>query len=300
MEHHTNIEILDAFMDHLEHVQRRSPQTVRTYRYTLNYWLNWLGDRGLSEVRPQDVEDWARRQRRKDATPSAHTMRREIVVVRTFHQWAAERGYGAAMVLSAHAPTVKGRTPKPIADSLWLKVWRSDLEDGDRLVLGLGFFCGLRRIEIVTLRPENVDVEAGTMRFIRKGGSPEPIEYRLMGRWLDRMEVGEGYDDWLDIFESTVPHRAALGADLVWWEAIGCSSADSERLARHLRAALKAVDLPGDAFTLHQLRHSCATNLLRADCPKELIRDALSHSSWDITSMYAKTSGQMARELEKR
>jgi integrase len=305
--HTMNQDTLDAFMDHLEHVQRRSPQTVRTYRYTLNYWLDWLGDRPLSEVRPHDVEDWSRRERRPSRRnaggqrrPAANTMRREIVVVRTFHQWAAERGFEAATLLSAHAPSVKRRSPKPIPDELWLRLWRSELFGSDRMMFGLGYFCGLRRIEMVTLHPHDVDLEVGEMTFIRKGGSPEPVEYRLMGRWLDDLPVREGFTDWLDIFESTVQARQALNAHSVWWESIDFPSADSERLARRLRAALKAVDLPPDAFTLHQLRHSCATNLLRGDCPPHLIRDSLSHASYETTSMYAKTSGQMARELRKR
>jgi site-specific recombinase XerD len=298
--HTMNDTALDAFMHHLEHVQRRSRQTVRTYRYTLNYWLAWLGDRPISDVRPEDVELWAQRERRGGKTPSAHTMRREIVVARTFHQWAAERDYGAAMLLSAHAPSVKRRAPKPINDATWLKLWRSDLCESDRMMFGLGYFCGLRRVELVTLRPQDVNVPAGEMRFIRKGGSPEPIEYRLMGSWLRDLPIGEGFDDWLELFESTVGTRQLLGANNVWWESIDWPSADSERLARRLRAALRAVNLPPNAFTLHQLRHSCATNLMRGGCPMELIRDAMSHSSFDITSMYAKTSGQMARELTKR
>lgn len=291
---------LGAFMHHLEHVQRRSAQTVRTYRYTLHYWLKWLGNTSLSEVRPEMVEKWAGRKRRGGKIPSAHTMRREVVIVRTFHQWAAERGFEASTVISAHAPTVKGRTPKPISEELWHSVWTSDLDESDRLFLGLGYFCGLRRIEMVTLRPEEVDLQSGTMRFYRKGGSPEPVSYRAMVGWLEGLPAHEGGEEWLDLFEATVRRRQELGANLVWWDAIGAPSADSERMARRLRKALTATGHPSDAFTLHQLRHSAATNLMRAGCPPELIRDQLSHSSWNVTSMYARTSGLMEQALEKK
>jgi site-specific recombinase XerD len=295
-----NTQVLEAFLDHLEHVQRRQMQTVRTYRYTLNYWLDWLGDKSLEDVRPADVEDWSRRQRRTGNGPSAHTMRREIVVVRTFHQWAAERGYGAAMVRSAHAPSVRGRTPRPIDDETWLRLWRSDLDPIDRMLFGLGYFAGLRRVEVVTLRPQDVSPEEGMMTFIRKGGSPEPIEYLAMGEWIRPLPTSEGFDDWVEILHGQVESRRKLGANLLWWDTIGWVPADSERLARHLRAALRAAGMPPGTFTLHQLRHSCATNLMRAGCPPELIRDALSHSSWDVTSHYVKTSGQMAKALERK
>jgi integrase/recombinase XerD len=295
-----NERTVEEFITHLETIQRRRPQTVRTYAYTLKHWIEHLADKPLSDVRPTDVEDWAARPRFGDKQPSASTMRREVVVVRVFQQWAHERGHGASTVRSAHAPSAPSRSPKPVDDADWLQLWRTDLDDTMRLVLGLGYYAGLRRGEIVTLRPEDVTPETGTMRFIRKGGSPEPVEYRAMGQWLRGMEIHEGFDDWCDIVDATWEARTALGANLLWWEGIGAQAADSERLARRLRTALVAADLDGSQITLHRLRHSAATNLVRAGCPPELIRDALSHSSWDITSRYAKTSGQMERSLLQR
>jgi len=293
----TNQWVLDKYMEHLETVQRRRPQTVRTYRYTLKHWVDCLKDKPLSEVRPTDVEDWAARPRRSNKRPSANTMHREVVVVRVFQQWAHERGYGASTVRSAHAPSVPSRSPKPVDDDLWLHFWQSDLSDTDRMCFGLGYFAGLRRGEIVSIEPGQVDTKTGTMRFIRKGGSPEPVEYLAMGQWLEGMAVHEGFDNWARIVSEQVERRLELGANLLWWEGIGDQAADSERLARRLRAALVAANLDDKRMTLHQFRHSAATNLVRSGCPPELIRDALSHSSWDVTSRYAKTSGQMQREL---
>jgi integrase/recombinase XerD len=295
-----NQQTVEAFIEHLTDVQRRRPQTVRTYAYTLKHWIEHLADKPLSDVRPTDVEDWAARPRRSNDKPSASTMRREVVVVRVFQQWAHERGHGAATVRSAHAPSAPSRSPKPVDDADWLKVWRSDLRESDRLVLGLGYYAGLRRGEIVTLRPEDVTPETGTMRFIRKGGSPEPVEYKAMGQWLEGMEIHEGFDDWCSIVTEQVDRRLELGANLLWWEGIGEQAADSERLARRMRTMNETAGLDATQITLHRLRHSAATNLVRAGCPPELIRDALSHSSWDITSRYAKTSGQMERALNQR
>lgn len=296
----SNSQVLDEYIDHLERVQRRRPQTVRTYRYTLKEWVKCLNDKPLSDVRPTDVEDWASRPRRTNQPPSANTMHREVVVVRVFQQWAHERGYGASTVRSAHAPSVPSRSPKPVDDDMWLQLWRTELSDTDRMCFGLGYFAGLRRGEIVSIEPGQVDTNTGTMRFIRKGGSPEPVEYKAMGNWLDGMPVHEGFDRWCDIVEQQVACRLELGANLLWWEGIGDQSSDSERLARRLRAALVKSGLSRGAMSLHQLRHSAATNLVRSGCPPELIRDALSHSSWDVTSRYAKTSGQMERELNMR
>lgn len=300
---HTNQQVVDAFINHLESTQRRSTETVRTYRYVLRSYIEFLGDRRLDAVRPHHVEDWAARIRLvsgSERKPSTSTMRREIVVCRRFHQWANERDYGASSISSAFAPAAPDRSPKPAANADWLQLWRSDLTDSNRLVFGLGYWAGLRRREIVTLKPSDVELENGIMRFVRKGGSPEPIEYKAMGAWLVGMEIHEGFDRWLEIVDAAVTNRRNLNANLLWWEAISDPSPDCERLARRLRASLREAGLDRGQFTLHQLRHSAATNLYRSGCPPELIRDALSHSSWNTTSRYAKTSGQMARALERR
>ena len=112
--HTMNTTALEAFMDHLEHTQRRSMQTVRTYRYTLNYWMKWLDEKGIDDVQPEDVEAWARRERRGGKRPSAHTMRREIVIVRTFQR-----------LLSPLTRSSSMRRANSLSTPLWLDQMRT-------------------------------------------------------------------------------------------------------------------------------------------------------------------------------
>lgn len=229
-----NNETFVAYMQHAENIQRRQPHTIRTYRYTLTEWLEFLGDKSMRDVRPHDLEQWAARIRRTGSTPAAATMRREIVVVRNFHQWAFERDFPAAPLSSAYAPTQKSRTPRPIDDAVWLKFWQSPMPDSDRMWLGLGYFCGLRRSEIVTLKPEDIHADEGVMTFIRKGGSPEPVEYVAMGAAIEELPVHAGFDQWLDIFHATVEDRYDIGANLVWWEGTGDPLNDPTRINKRL------------------------------------------------------------------
>jgi hypothetical protein len=69
-------------------------------------------------------------------------------------------------------PTVHNVQPKAIADEAWQVVWyHRGLQIDERVALGLGFFCGLRRAEVVSLTRNPID--SGTERivnFARKGG----------------------------------------------------------------------------------------------------------------------------------
>jgi integrase len=281
------------------------PQSLRVYAETLRKWLGWLDANGIDlfDVKPADVEDFASRIRTTGRPPSAGSERRDVVVLRAFHAWGHETRLGLPLVSTAYAPSVRDRNPKPVPDDVWLQLWRSDIDDMERLWLGMGYWLGLRRFEIVTVSPCAVDLNAGTMAFERKGGSTQPIEYRALAEAVVDLPtgVGDGAATWLRIFELEVERRIRLGALWLWWDATGDANLDSNRLNKRLiRSVLPQAGLEPDAVTPHMLRHSCATNLLRAGVPLEVIADQLSHSSTAMTLRYAKTAGQLSKWVQRR
>lgn len=298
-------QIIAEYLDWARNRRRMRPQSIRVYSETIRKWANWLDANGIDlyAVKPSDVEDFASRIRTTGRPPSAGSERRDVVVLRAFHAWGHETGRGLPLVSTAYAPTVRDRNPKPVPDDVWLQLWRSDIDDMERLWLGMGYYLGLRRFEIVTVSPGAVDLDTGTMVFERKGGSTQPIEYRALTEAVRDLPtgVGEGASTWLRIFELEVERRNRLGALWVWYDATGDANLDSNRLNKRLtRSVLPQAGLDPDAVTPHMLRHSCATNLLRAGVPLEVIADQLSHSSTAMTLRYAKTAGQLSKWVQRR
>lgn len=298
----SNEEILDDYLHHIENVKGMRPQSLRTYRTTLKPWVEFVGDAPLSIVHPSHVEDFAQRERRGGKPPSAHTKRREITIVRAFHLWAQEHGYNVPTVSTAVMPKLPEAAPKPIPDDLWLQVWRGIEDDHARLILGLGYFCGLRRVELVTIPPTAVDVGTGTITFERKGGKTVPLEYVEMVRWAEKVEtpVAEGAWHWISLLERVAAQRTELGANCLWWESLDDPSSDVTRLAKRMRVWLHSTGVARNAFTPHQLRHSCATNLLRAGLDLLGVAEQLSHSDTKVTRRYLQTSGHLRRQYEQR
>lgn len=291
--------IIDGYLDWAAHRARLADSTIDAYTRVLDHYARWLDDRCITTVTPADVEDFGNRDR-DGKKPSAATARRDIVVVRNVHEWASERDFAVRRVSSARSPKVAGRVPKPVDDDVWAKVWNCDLDIDDRLFIGIGYFFGLRRIELVTFAPDNVDLDTGTMTFVRKGGSTQPIEYRAMFEIVAEKlpHLCRANDGFLAEFDDLV--RSRQGEEWVWPDSTGHVSNDCSRLNKRLsRGILPRAGVPTDAITPHRLRHSCATNLLRAGVEPAFIMDALSHADITTTMKYMKTSGQLARWKEK-
>ena len=94
-------------------------------------------------------------------------------VVASFFNWLQARD---PMITNpaklAGRPKVHNTKPRAIPDGVWLSVW-NDMEDPiDRAWLGLGFFAGLRRQELVAVRRCNWNGRE-LVDFPRKGGGDD-------------------------------------------------------------------------------------------------------------------------------
>jgi integrase/recombinase XerD len=302
----TDPELLHSFLHWAEHDKGLRPLTIRAYTHTLNQWLTWLDGKPLADVLPEDVEAFARRPRRhygtnKGKVGSNATRRKDIVAVRMLHQWGHSRGYlprdGAATSVTPKTPP---RMPKPIPDEMWRELWLSDLPPDDRLWLGLGYYAGLRRFEIVTIPPSGVDAKSGTLTFERKGGSTHPVEYRDVCRVLESNLpwIAEGWRQWDRLVGDHA--KAREGERFLIASSVGDPSLDGTRLNKRLCVLLGHAGLERDAFTPHALRHSFATNLLRCGVEIAVVANLMSHSTPAITMSYVKTSGQLRRWFQER
>jgi len=174
------------------------------------------------------------------------------------------------------------------------------------VVLGLAVFCGLRREEITKLRVHNVDVgRRKLVNFVRKGGGEDTLPIGTM----------------LETFEQRLPHLVAgrlwpLIAErtdgragdrfLVGWSDLGLprrsiaasfrepDALDPQHLNNWLDRMTTLANVPHIAP--HQLRHSCATNLLRAGVPLPIASNLLNHANVHTTMRYMKAGGDELRE----
>lgn len=275
-----------------------SPQTLRSYRSTLGALAEWAGTRHLEDVTTAELEAFVMRRRvrrGRNRTGSPATRRREVSCLRAFWSWAL----GAGILRTNPAeplvgPKVNNRNPRPVPDEVWNEVWRNEsLTDGERVMLGLGFFCGLRRYELSSLLAGQVS-NTRINDFTRKGGGEHTLPWReMVGVFEDRFPellVDE------DMISGPLLRLRKRDGHLLPWLPAG----DPQVINKRLYLLLDRVGLQEDLwFTPHQLRHSCATNLLRASVPLHLVASLLNHTNTTITMRYVAAGGTQLREWRR-
>ena len=308
-----NAELVTEYLHWQRDVRGRQPSSVYDYATRLERLLAHLGQTPLGAARLEQLESWITRVRggRAHGTIGAPASRaKDVAVTRSLYSYLHARGLierNPTVLLLA--PAVHNRNPKPVPEDVWARVWFSNhLPDEARVVLGLGFFVGLRRQEIVNLAPSHVSVLSQRLvGFIRKGGGDDVTPYGdVVGVFSDSLPhlIGDPAS-FLDPLHALVAARLGRPRLLPWREermAVGAynqakhelspNDIDPEWVNNRLKTWLKRCGLRADAFTPHALRHSCATYLLRAGLPELMVANLLNHSKLDVTRRYAKVGGE--------
>jgi site-specific recombinase XerD len=290
-------------------VRRRRAVTVYVYAGKLQAFLDWIDPTPIPQVSLTTLEAWLLRPRpgRGRGNPGKPaTLATERAILSSLYKYVLGRGWAETNPTALLcAPSVRNEHPKPVEDGTWRKCWASDLADEARVVLGLGYFCGLRRAEIAALHGRHVRThEQRLVGFPRKGGGDDVLDYgelvTVIADGLPNLLEG-GRESFLRPFHDAV--RRSEGGLILQW---GCTSRAAR--AKHQRPdstndpglIYKRMAKWGCEFTPHQLRHSFVTNLLRAGVPIHLVSVLANHSSIATTMRYAKLGGQDLREWRLR
>jgi integrase len=287
-----NNQLANEWLTWLRDTRGRTPQTTYNYASVLAMYLDeCVGVRPLDGVTESQIEEWLLRPRggrAKGRVASPATRARNVTVLRSFYTWLHARDLVRDNVAARLvAPKIHNRNPRPIPDGLWREGW-SAAPPRMLTTLGLGFFLGLRRAEIVNLRAEHVDVQRGMLvGFVRKGGGDDT---------MPAVEL-------LEVFEDRAAPLAEPHGVMALWHNLERLAADPlgpdgrllghtspDHVNQHLRRYLERLGIPR-AFTPHALRHSFVTNLLRCGMPIELVSELANHSSLNVTMRYAKLGG---------
>jgi len=269
----------------------RSPETIRAYTSACQMWVQWAGNPDVTEVTAADVEGFVHRVRNTGKTGSPSTINRDIGMVKSFYDWAVvQQWVDRNPALGVHGPTRRHRQPRPVADGVWKQWWQSDLPPGLRVCLGLGFYGGLRRAEIVSLQAKQFR-DGKIVNFVRKGGGEHSLPLRDMTDIVVD-QLGDTVGD-PQLFWSELEASRRGGGKLVRWRVDG-----PDEVNRRIKGWQRRLRLP--PITPHQLRHSAATNLVRAGIPIHLVSSLMNHSNVQTTMGYVSSGGEQLAEWKRK
>ncbi len=290
-----NEAVIVEYLDWQIHSRGRVPRTMEAYGHTLTAWAEWVWPQSLFTVTVTQMEGFLVRPRyggrATGQVGAPGTQRRDSAILRSFYLWAWEKDHTPThMAKALHSPKVHNIDPKPIPDEHFLAMWMHERRTAsDLAAMGLAYYCGLRRQEILDLKVGNV-TPTNIVDFRRKGGMNVTLPWaelvnvhlaKLPHLVPDPQRLGRA-------LAQLVEHRGADEPLLCW------SSFNGAMFNKRMKTWANQSGTP--QYSPHRLRHSCATNLIRAGVPLPIVARMLNHSSVQTTMRYIQAGG---RELSE-
>lgn len=155
----------------------------------------------------------------------------------------------------------------------------------DRAVLLLLSRLGLRAGDVWAMRLDDIEWQEGTLRVQGKG--------RRQVRLPLPQDVGDALLDYLKIRPETATDRVFIGA-VAPYRPLATASVVSDIVSRAVERA-GITDAPSRGA--HMLRHTAATQMLRAGASLDSISSLLRHQSLNATVRYAKVDFAALRQI---
>jgi integrase/recombinase XerD len=286
---------IDDYLDHVASERGLAAKTVEAYARDLAGFARLLVRRGIrrperigaAEVRAHLVELAEHRL-------SAKSQARALAAIRGFLRFLAGRGVlpdDPARRVSVRRSSYA--LPKALAagemDSLLAQPCDTDLRGlRDRALLEVLYASGLRVSEAVALRGEQVDLAAGFVTVLGKGGKERVVPLGRQARSAleeylarERPRLLRGRPS---PYVFVGPRGRPLTRQAVW------------KLVRR-RARAAGV---GKRVSPHTLRHTFATHLLGGGADLRIVQTLLGHADIGTTQVYTHVAPTRLREVHRR
>lgn len=296
---HALTPLAQAFIESLR-VRHYSTSTVWTHERALLYFLQWCDERSLgsaNEITRPVLESYQRSlfyYRKKNDQPLSYASQFErLCSVKLFFRWLTKSN----LILHNPAseiefPRVERRLPKHIlsVDEVDRVISQPDVSTPigvrDRAILELLYSTGMRRMELITLKLPELDLERGTV-VIRQGKGKK-----------DRMvPVGERAIAWCNRYINDVRPSLAASPDagVVFLSHLGAGFTP-DFLSRLVKSYVERAGI-NKSGSCHLFRHAMATQMLDNGADIRFIQTMLGHASLDTTQIYTHVAIRKLKEI---
>jgi site-specific recombinase XerD len=267
--------------------RNHSATTMKWHRDVYDMFVDFLGAAGVTTIESSTaaplIQEWTSRARQRGLSPfTVQTYWRGLRSLFVF----LERTDGFPNPFRLlHTPAIPDTLPKALTEEECVRVldaahntdW-SDAFERTRAaaMIGMALYAGLRRSELLHLSFSDVSLEDGSIRIVRgkgRGGGKDRITYAapelsaLLRAYVDERRRAQRTS--VEFFTS---RRSGHGV----------SAVTLKRIVVRVRAT------SGVPFSLHRLRHSFVTMLLRRNVPIHVVRDLAGHRDIKTTERYTR------------
>lgn len=284
------------FLNYLEVEKGFSPGTVAGYRTDLLVFFRFLQE--VAEEKPQKLQEIEKKhlraflaylKRERNNGPAA--MNRKIAALSSFCKFLLQEE-SLEKDPTEGLTRVKGEKKLPQylsekeARELLATVKKtSKFPERDYAIFLLFLQTGCRLSELAELTLENLDLEEGKVRFLGKGGKERIVplldETRAaLCQWLGKRGVGKPGDRvFLNRYGNPLGKRG---------------------IQQNLRRFLERGGIYRPGLSVHKLRHTCLTLLLKSGVNLKVLKEIAGHTTISTTEIYTHVTGEEISDSLKK
>ncbi len=264
----SNKQLIDRYKQWLTH-KRYSENTIKTYTEMLSIFAGHMGDMSLSSISNYEVVDFVH----SKLIPQGYSFTYQNQLVSALKLFYREIVNAPLDIERLERPRREHKLPNVLSKAEVRLILQAPKNVKHRTMLSLIYACGLRRRELLYLKPTDIDSQRGLLTVRNSKGRKDrvvPISERTVTMLKEYYKM---YKPKVWLFEGQEAGERYSEASL----------------SKVLKIALAAAGVKRPA-TLHWLRHSYATHLLEAGTDLRYIQELLGHKSSRTTEIYTHVS----------
>lgn len=288
-------ENLQSFIDFLKFEKRYSQHTIRSYSDDLNQFFCFLdssfGHQELGQISSSLIRSWLAGLKEKKI--ASKSINRKISSLKSFFKYQVRTGNLEKTPMNGIISPRSGKRLPVYVEEKDMKLLTSHVKFPDdwrgkteRLLILVFYHTGVRLMELVNLKNDQLDLNAAMMKVLGKGNKERMIP--LSAALVDEIR--------LYIREKNVSGRNAAETLLV-------SKQGKKLYPKYAYLAVKKYLSQVTTISKkspHVLRHSFATHLMNHGADLNSVKELLGHSSLAATQLYTHNSIEKLREVHKK
>ncbi len=268
-------ENINHFMSWLKS-KRYSPNTIKTYVDAIKSFLKFYATKPVSEITNQDVitfnNDYILAK-----NYSASFQNQVVNALKLFFITVQNKTIDVDLVHRPKRPKLLPNVSKEEVKA----ILDAPINIKHKTMLSLIYACGLRRSELLNLKPEHINSKRSILIIKQSKGKKDritPISDKLIGLLRDYYKLYKPKNWLFEGQKKGEPYSA-------------------ESLQSVLKQALEKCKIT-KPVTLHWLRHSYATHLLESGTDLRYIQELLGHNSSKTTEIYTHVSTKSLQNIK--
>ncbi|MBW6492431.1 MAG: site-specific integrase [Lentimicrobium sp.] len=257
--------------------KRYSESTIKTYTDSIRTFLRYFSTKDISTISNDDVIEFNNRYIL--ANQYSSSFQNQIVnAIKLFFKTVENRQLDPELI---HRPRREHKLPNVLSKEEVKAILEALPNVKHRTMLSVIYACGLRRSELINLKPADIDRNRGLLIIRQAKGKRDrvvPISEKLILMLRDYYTT---FKPLVWLFEGQKKEEQY----------------SEESLASVLKAACKKAGIT-KPVTLHWLRHSYATHLLESGTDLRFIQELLGHKSSKTTEIYTHVSTKSIQKIK--